>query len=334
VTLNYRLNIWGFPSTIAIDGIDQNIGITDGRLAIEWVSKNIEQFGGDPAQITLTGHSAGAALGEALLYAYEENPIVVGHIPVSGTVGTVDPGPTDGASWNSVADSLGCGDITNSFQISCMRNASFENINNATLELQTQIHFGPTSDGSIIFTNEEYLARGANGSFAHVPALITNANNEGSLFVEPYSSMYPNGTTVDFISDTVVCPAAIEASDKRQAGVPAWRARYFAVWPNLEPFPEDPSIGAYHGADLPLYFGTYEDLNIGNGTVTNEERLLSSRLMDAWLTFAENPENGLLERLGWPLYDAGGNTLVKFGENNTSSITFGPSTQYDSTCPA
>ena len=117
VTLNYRMNVWGFPSTTPIDGIDQNIGITDVRLAIEWVSRNIGQFGGDPAQITLAGHSAGASLGEALLYAYEEDPIVVGHIPASGALGTIDASPTDGASWNFVADSLGCGNITNSVQV-------------------------------------------------------------------------------------------------------------------------------------------------------------------------------------------------------------------------
>lgn len=86
-----------------------------------------------------------------------------------------------------------------------MRNASFGSIKDTALQLMT--YFGPSSDGSVIFTYEEYLARSSNGSFAHIPSFITNVNNEGSLFVEPYSSIYPNGTTAQNVSDTFVCPA-------------------------------------------------------------------------------------------------------------------------------
>jgi carboxylesterase type B len=35
ITLNYRLNTLGFPLTHPVDGIDQNVGITDVRLALE-----------------------------------------------------------------------------------------------------------------------------------------------------------------------------------------------------------------------------------------------------------------------------------------------------------
>jgi hypothetical protein len=84
-----------------------------------------------------------------------------------------------------------------------MRNIKFDQINHATLQLKT--YFGPFTDGTIILDNAAYLARGANGSFAHVPALISNVNDEGSLFIEPYSSLEPNGTTADFVADTMVC---------------------------------------------------------------------------------------------------------------------------------
>ena len=53
---SYRLNIFGFPG---LPGMDQNVGLLDQRLAIEWVQKNIAAFGGDPNRITILGQSAG-----------------------------------------------------------------------------------------------------------------------------------------------------------------------------------------------------------------------------------------------------------------------------------
>lgn len=56
VFVNYRLNIFAFG-----DGKGaKNLALKDQRLAIEWVSKHIESFGGDPSNITLAGESAGA----------------------------------------------------------------------------------------------------------------------------------------------------------------------------------------------------------------------------------------------------------------------------------
>jgi len=64
VTLNYRLNAFGFLGTKAlrdrsVDGSVGNFGIQDQRLALAWVRDNIVVFGGNGEDITIFGESAG-----------------------------------------------------------------------------------------------------------------------------------------------------------------------------------------------------------------------------------------------------------------------------------
>ncbi|MEX2124977.1 MAG: carboxylesterase family protein [Woeseia sp.] len=66
VNLNYRLNAFGFiahPDLTAESphGASGNYGLIDQVAALEWVRDNIRRFGGDPAQVTVSGVSAGAA---------------------------------------------------------------------------------------------------------------------------------------------------------------------------------------------------------------------------------------------------------------------------------
>lgn len=59
VSINYRLDIFGFLSTgdnVALG----NFGIKDQLVALQWIQKYIRHFGGDPNQVTLIGYSTGA----------------------------------------------------------------------------------------------------------------------------------------------------------------------------------------------------------------------------------------------------------------------------------
>ncbi|KAJ7103821.1 Carboxylesterase family-domain-containing protein, partial [Mycena epipterygia] len=61
VTINYRTNIFGFPSSRDLPITQNNLGFLDQELALKWVQLNIAQFGGDPDKVTIMGQSAGAA---------------------------------------------------------------------------------------------------------------------------------------------------------------------------------------------------------------------------------------------------------------------------------
>ncbi|MGO4695758.1 carboxylesterase/lipase family protein [Paenibacillus sp. 2TAB26] len=63
VTINYRLNVFGFLShpdiTAEAPEAPANFGNLDQQAATRWVKSNIEAFGGDPDNITIGGQSAG-----------------------------------------------------------------------------------------------------------------------------------------------------------------------------------------------------------------------------------------------------------------------------------
>ncbi|MFI9380792.1 carboxylesterase/lipase family protein [Kutzneria sp. NPDC052558] len=64
VTFNYRVGVEGFTQ---IAGAPANRGLLDQIAALRWVRENIEEFGGDPDQVTVFGESAGAGSVAALL---------------------------------------------------------------------------------------------------------------------------------------------------------------------------------------------------------------------------------------------------------------------------
>lgn len=63
VSLNYRLGPFGWLSLSQYGGVfadATNLGLQDIIAALGWVQENIARFGGDPRNVTVTGHSAGA----------------------------------------------------------------------------------------------------------------------------------------------------------------------------------------------------------------------------------------------------------------------------------
>ena len=72
VSLNYRLGPFGWLSLSQYGGSfadATNLGLQDIITALRWVQENITRFGGDPQNVTVTGHSAGAFCTLALLAA-------------------------------------------------------------------------------------------------------------------------------------------------------------------------------------------------------------------------------------------------------------------------
>ncbi|VDI83200.1 neuroligin [Mytilus galloprovincialis] len=59
ITFNFRLDNLGFYADPS-KGVKGNNGLMDQVLAMKWIQRNIKYFNGDPSNVTIYGHSAGA----------------------------------------------------------------------------------------------------------------------------------------------------------------------------------------------------------------------------------------------------------------------------------
>lgn len=136
VSLNYRLNLFGFLASEDLQKHTEtcNYGIFDQRTAIDWITRNIEWFGGDPNNITVGGQSAGGASAHAqsLLQPTFKRAIVQ-----SGAVGTLGPRTLEWHErrWNKLCSYFGLEDSDSDERIARLRQVSSSNIVKAAADL-------------------------------------------------------------------------------------------------------------------------------------------------------------------------------------------------------
>jgi len=89
VTVNYRLNIFGFFSHPELSAespykASGNYGLLDQQAGLKWVQKNIAAFGGDPKKVTIAGESAGSISVSYLMASPLSKDLIAGAIGESG----------------------------------------------------------------------------------------------------------------------------------------------------------------------------------------------------------------------------------------------------------
>ncbi|KAG6874254.1 hypothetical protein C0993_012676, partial [Termitomyces sp. T159_Od127] len=94
------------------------------------------------------------------------------------------------------------------------------------------------------------------------------------------------------------------------------------VFPDISTRPE---LRAYHTSEIPLVFGTMP-------APTSAEVALSKFVQRAWVAFARDPKQGLLN-LGWPGYSPFTPTLALIGGSiNPTGLSFTFTSLVDSQC--
>ena len=273
-------------------------------------------------------------------YAWTSDPIVNGFITESGTATSFsNPAPPNNtAYWFNATEKLDCGGASAGIPatVACMRTKSFQEILNATASPPGVAallgEFGPTADDQVVFS--DYAARAAAGNFTRRPYFTGNNDYEAGLFKiigAAAGIQIPDLDWAIYDLSTFSCPAANAALARSARGVPTWRYRYFADFPNLRLTPK-PDSGAWHGAEIYAVWQTAADAS--GDADTAHEASIGRYLAGAWAAFAKAPATGLSSPpYSWPRYDPHADTLIRLAYDNETRASYVFPVTYDLACP-
>jgi para-nitrobenzyl esterase len=294
VSLNYRLGSFGFRPH---DGA-ANFGLWDQVAALGWVRDNIASFGGDPANVTLFGESAGGEDTLALMTAAPARGLFQKAIVESGGGGWGPPPTVAGHDVAAGHDARASSD--------------------AATDQDTD--YGPTVDGHLL--KEPPLSALAAGRAARIPLIIgTNAEEGSVLGPDPRTEgLFPKLSKDDQAQLAKLYGPVVASNDSALArlefrdgyfagearwvatkvsatGVPAYLYRFEYVLGVLQ----SRRAGAYHASEIPFVFGRMPTQRVDE----NDQRV-ERAMHDCWTAFARTGKPTCADAPGWPAFAQGG----------------------------
>ena len=333
VSMNYRLGIFGFfalPDLAAESDKKAagNYGLLDQVAALEWVHRNIASFGGDPANVTIFGESAGSFSVSALMASPLAKGLFHKAIGESGAAFSTIL-PFEPLAVRSQRDSQFATASFGTQVLSELRAMPAQKILDASVKKgdgEGPPRFAPDIDGYFlpepvpeIFSQGKQtdvpLLAGWNhdeGSFEAVQGqppvdtLKSTATKEFGEKTEDFLRLYPGSNDAqarrslqDFAGDRFIAWSTWRWLEAQTATgkQPAYRYRFDLGFPHAA---EEPDRGAYHSAEIEYVFGM---LDSKTGVPWRaEDRALSDQMQKYWANFARsgNPNGPGLPQ--WPTY--------------------------------
>jgi para-nitrobenzyl esterase len=151
VTINHRLNAFGFLDVSSIGGSDYvgsgNLGMLDIVAALEWVRDNIANFGGDPGNVTVFGESGGGGKVSTLMAMPAARGLFHRAIAQSGTALRAITPDASAAATRALVGPLGMG---MGGGLEKLRSFPFDQILAALAAVKPPLGFGPVIDGHVL----------------------------------------------------------------------------------------------------------------------------------------------------------------------------------------
>uniref|UniRef100_A0A4X2KXI8 Carboxylic ester hydrolase n=1 Tax=Vombatus ursinus TaxID=29139 RepID=A0A4X2KXI8_VOMUR len=304
VTMQYRLGILGFFST----GDEQapgNWGYLDQVAALRWVQKNIAHFGGDPGRVTIFGESAG---GMSVSSHVSSVPHVqrLFHREIMESGVSIFPGLISSSSEMVIANLSACDAHNSASMVQCLRSKSDREI----LAITKHFNIMPVAFNhipSIIGVNNHecgwmipavrfYIQSALQNPILGIPPQL------GQLMMEEYlkDTEDPRDYRAQFqemVGDLLFVIPSLKLAKYQHSDSPVYfyefqhrRSTFKGLKPDF--------VKADHGDELPFVFGIPL-----LAEATEEEKLLSHRIMSYWANFARHKDPNGADLIHWPVYD-------------------------------
>ncbi|WP_433235051.1 alpha/beta fold hydrolase [Streptosporangium sp. CA-135522] len=270
VTVNYRFGLFGFWYG---DAVPANIALRDQIAALEWVRDHITAFGGDPAEVTLGGHSAGGTSVLALLpRAPDLFARAVAMSPVPYGFATHD----EASAWTAAArGALGADPFEAPLtDLLAAEDAAVR----STPSVGGLLPVAPVVDGDLLAAHPLDAIR--SGAVTPVPLLVTTTAEETRLFAAIGAG--------DLDTSEIFQRPAKEIVRTHRGP-----ARHL-VCSHRSPMSHGGiALGACHLVDVPLYFGNHGGRLTGSGP---EVAALAGSMTEEFARFCRGGETA--ERAG------------------------------------
>lgn len=348
VTLNHRLNVLGFldlsdfGEKYAVSG---NAGMLDIVAALKWVNENIEEFGGDPENVTIFGQSGGGGKVSTLLAMPDAKGLFHKAIVQSGSACRTMTSDMSRRIGRAVADELGVVDNIEAIETipyPQLLEAATVALDKVRAEVEAEggavpfiFGWAPNVDGKVLpaqpfdgqapeicrdvpmiigttrceFSPTTYVPMLRNVDMAGARAFAERTYGDSTdALIEAYGKAYPGFQPKDIIDfDTKFRPGAIEQGDAKsaQGGAPVYM--YMFAWesPVLEG-----ALRSTHCMEIPFVFNN-ADVHASMTGGGDDAMKLADRMSDAWIAFARTGNPNVASLPEWPAYDKeGGATMI------------------------
>lgn len=186
VTINYRLGIPGF---LTVPDSPDNRGMLDVLAALSWVQTNVAAFGGDPANVTVFGQSAGAILIGGLLAQHSGSGLFRRAIVQSGSGSATQSLEQAQRITHGVEQQLGISVSTHTLGSVSDDDLVAIGATLGAIDLSTSTRrhpLGGITPFSLVTDEEHTIAVENKDSPAHAIDLLIGSNtDEGALYLAP-----------------------------------------------------------------------------------------------------------------------------------------------------